>query len=54
MKITGTIFKDSDTPLWAMAASFIALISAFGFQYLGGMALANFAYGNEFLMVRWS
>ena len=38
MKITGTIFKDSDTPLWAMAASFIALISAFGFQYLGGMA----------------
>ena len=38
MKITGTIFKDSDTPLWAMAASFVALISALGFQYLGGMA----------------
>ena len=38
MKITGTIFKEGDTPLWAMAASFIALISAFGFQYLGGMA----------------
>ena len=38
MRSTGTIFKDSDTPLWAMAASFVALISAFGFQYLGGMA----------------
>ena len=38
MKITGTIFRDSDAPLWAMAASFIALISAFGFQYLGGMS----------------
>ena len=38
MKTNGIIFKDRNTPLWAMTASIIALIVALAFQYLGEMA----------------
>ena len=38
MKIAGITINDRDMPLWAMAASAIALLVALGSQYLGGVA----------------
>ena len=38
MKIAGITVNDRDVPLWAMAASAIALLVALGSQYLGGVA----------------
>ena len=46
MKIAGITINDRDVPLWAMAASAIALLVALGSQYLGGVAHANCACGN--------
>ncbi|PPR12159.1 MAG: Disulfide bond formation protein B [Alphaproteobacteria bacterium MarineAlpha11_Bin1] len=41
MKIGGITIDDRDVPLWAMAASAIALLLALGSQYLGGLAPCN-------------
>ena len=38
MRILGLTLRDRDAPLWAMAASVVALAAALGSQYLGGLA----------------
>ena len=38
MKIAGIEINDHDVPLWAMAASAVALLTALASQYLGGLA----------------
>ena len=38
MRIAGITIEDRDIPLWAMAASAVALLAALGSQYLGGLA----------------
>ena len=38
MKILGLNIDDRDAPIWAMAASVVALAAALGSQYFGGLA----------------
>lgn len=38
MTLMGYTIRDADAPLWAMAASVVALAAALGSQYLGGLA----------------
>ena len=38
MRIFGVTLRDRDAPLWAAAASVVALATALGSQYLGGLA----------------